>query len=376
MLKRLEQVALSIGRSPATTSRAVTGVFVTIAVFAGIFQSGDLEGGNLQSDVLSTTERNSAAIGGTPKTQTGTEVSSAAQKCSTQSKEAEKLIEKFEYNFNGVLPGAGFMLLENPAAIDDNKSTLISNVLKKYANLKYCIDPNAFLNIYKDEDVLTTTSAIDAFLESNSEISSVYGLDASQASMNANTDIKETREHLSDIIDRAVEAAIELDRQTQIRISNTTTATANQIAKINGERLNEIITTGHETSSKLNTLQAIQASFISGTPAEKKTIEDLDSQDIYINFPDTPTFVQKSLESFDARVRFGLLNLLDPSDAYVFLNARYPKETALYIAATAFVDPFQPDEVYNLENMAAKISGGTKWQYAICAAPQACFLEP
>lgn len=151
----------------------------------------------------------------------------------------KKIMARFQKSMSGILPGAGNLILNDPAAVEDRKEQLIVEFMKKYTNFKFCIPEETFEPIYRD-GYSSLRQHLNAFLQIRSreddttkpddKVHKIIVTSAMSELSVAERDILETWKYVSDTIDRAIESAIELDKQTGDEVARLTTVTANRLA--------------------------------------------------------------------------------------------------------------------------------------------------
>ena len=155
-----------------------------------------------------------------------------------------------------VLPGAGNLLLENPSTVNDRREKLIFEVMKNYAELKFCIPSDQFKVIYL-ADYRNVLGDLNFFFQVHlyekkptenpiDEINPVFINTVAEEYILVEKDLMSTQKYVEDIIDRAIESAIELDRWTEQRLNNLTAKTNNKLTLGS----NELIKKGNDIANE------------------------------------------------------------------------------------------------------------------------------
>ena len=279
-----------------------------------------------------------------------------------------KFLNKFENSFAGILPGAGNLLLEHPATVNNQKEKLIFEVMKNYSELKFCIPSDQFKLIYLAEykNILGNLNVYfqvrlnekDPSKYLSNEINPVFIGVVTQEFALVEKDLISTQKYVTDIVDRAIESAIELDRWTEQRLNNLTVKTnnkltlgSNELIKTGNDIANENVKTNSANSFLLEQINKVLASIQpypvtlggAGVPSDRsfgiKYEGTIIESEVYI--PNSDEINQKKDEA-SIRTTFGLLNLIDKKTREDFLTNRFGKDLVLYVAALNHIDPFVP----------------------------------
>ncbi|MBU1089627.1 hypothetical protein KKF38_02440 [Patescibacteria group bacterium] len=298
-------------------------------------------------------------------------------------------LDNFENSFAGILPGAGNLLLEHPSTVSDRREKLIFEVMKNYAELKFCIPSDQFKVIYL-ADYRNVFGELNFFFqvflyeEDSSEypideISDVFIDTAMREYILVEKDLISTQKYVTEVIDRAIESAIELDQQTQNKLASIVNKTTNKLIittnsaiKRNSDILNQANTISASISgmtSDLRELLALEESIqgyvnyggawkvpekertvtkMTGMAAGNKSVQSSIISTDQAGLDDLGKIVE---EAEDLKLSFGLLNLLNGIEQaeQLFHFERLGAETAMYLGALHQVDPFTPgyEEYFN-----------------------------
>ena len=186
-----------------------------------------------------------------------------------------------------------------------------------------------------------------------------------------------------DIIDRAIDSAIKLDQQTQIKLANITQRTTNQLLttansaiKTNGDILNQANTIAASISginSDIREILALEETVkghveLGGAwmvlPGERTAKLALGKKigNLSVKSSVIPTD-QAGLESLNAlgqnvgrvQLSMGLLNLLFPKNQVDMIHERLGIECAMYLGSFIQIDPFTPGYRDQLDVIVATI---------------------
>ncbi len=277
-------------------------------------------------------------------------------------------LENFENSFAGILPGAGNLLLENPSTVNDRREKLIFEVMKNYAELKFCIPSDQFKVIYL-ADYRNVLGDLNFFFQVHlyekkptenpiDEINPVFINTVAEEYILVEKDLMSTQKYVEDIIDRAIESAIELDRWTEQRLNNLTAKTnnkltlgSNELIKKGNDIANENVKVNSANSLLLEQINKVLASIQpypiilggAGVPSNRSFGAKYEGKiiDSKVHVPSSNEVNTKKNEA-SVRATFGLLNLIHETARKDFLSGRFGKDLTLYIAALNHIDPFVP----------------------------------
>ena len=262
---------------------------------------------------------------------------------------AELFLRNFEKSFAGILPGAGNLLIESPAIVVDRKKKLIFEVMKKYAKLKFCIEPEPFKPIYFSK-YTNLISELEVFMQARTmEIESTPRFTEKQNILISTfteeyglveRDLIYTQKHVVEIIDYAIESAIELDRQTNLRLNNLSQKTQSQTLYetykllMQNNYLTSVLT---HMDAERNTV--LSSSYIGSPVIIAERIEPIDNEkkEIFKENDELKNNVSTDTNNFTPVLSYGVLNLVPAPD-----NNRLKKEFALYVLAREGLDILQP----------------------------------
>ncbi|MFA6458624.1 MAG: hypothetical protein WCV72_04550 [Patescibacteria group bacterium] len=276
MLKKIQQFATEqaerIIGDPAHASRAVLASVLVLGIFSLTL--------NLSSEIMpelfgarlieSPTEEDLAATAAA-QAAANSNIVARAQACSDtrKNKNYDTLINNFEKSLSGILPGAGDLIASYPAVVSERKNQIALEVLKKYANLKYCVPEESFEMLY-----LTDYADISKFLSAYIQVrlseddSTTYPLGAlnraptmksTDENSLAEKDLRLTEQQIIDTIDQAIDFATKLDKQTGETAKQLATVTANRVAMSTNTALQTLADIGNQT----NNIGAAQAGLLS-----------------------------------------------------------------------------------------------------------------
>lgn len=380
MLSRLKDLAHRIATDPARAGQAVLACILTVGVVALTLDIAPrILPRQLKSDVLDPLDP-SYWDELTEYQETSRELDEAEplkENCASarSGKSYDTLLTRFEDSFAGVLPGGGNLLNEHASTVSKRRERLIFEVMKNYAKTKFCIQAgesdesvNEFKSVYQTE-YSSLLGKLDLFLQVR-----LYEKDSTHYPLGKDNpvprgmpiveyelvkkDLQTTQVYVADIIDRAIESAIALDGWTEQRIGNLTARTTNKLSLGNNELThvankirNENIT-ANSYNSRL--LQEINKNLANTQPwpvglggagvndYRKYGTEyqgSTHSSQVYV--PGSADIDNKKA-GIAGNVTFGLLNLVDPATRSGFLQNRFARALAMYVGATANVDPFAP----------------------------------
>lgn len=327
------------------------------------------------------------------------------QECQSarSSKTWAKFLQDFEDSFAGVLPGIGRVLLENPNLVTDRRERFIFEIMRFYANLKFCVAADNFTKIYQNYGavigelgIFTQIRALETATETLapqpriSQPNPYPSLNAALETLQIIKDLESTEKYITETLDRAIASAIELDRQTDLRLVNLSTQTTNQlIATTNG-----LITLGNEIGNRnlkfdlmaikeaelqrqinacllafaekegntlkktaVNSQKKCAALFGNGAIYQEPT-ENLSEQIGPVPFtnPAPPSVLLElqrngQLSEQIANLSYGLLNLLTKEIRATFLQQRFGPEYVIWVAVLNGQNPFNPGEQTNLATL-------------------------
>jgi hypothetical protein len=402
MLNFLKNLANEIVTKPEKTSRAVVAVILIVGMCALTFDFGprvmpqyfasDVGGiDTLSADDLRNPER-------TPE-----KLSQDVQTCfsNRKSDKAAKFIESFEKSFNGILPGAGNMLKEHSGMVTSRSEKLTLEVMKRYANLKFCISGEAYKTIHmggystilNDLDPYIQTRAWEK--EGNQDNNGLYMSAVTAEYDFAEKDLAKTRAYIEKTIANAIQSAKESDQQTTATIASLSTETVNKL----NDRSNSLLEIANEIgniqtgvlgnhSLLLDKIAQLEAYQNAGPTTAKKPYflgEDTPPDQIkwrnsfkeddgdggeteyeYMEIPDDvepntgwlvdldlpeatglkkvhdQTATEISGSASGNRYAYGILNLVDAFTKADFLALGFKKAVLLYTAAQNNFDPYAP----------------------------------
>ena len=397
MLNRLKQFAHKIATDPARAGQAVLACILTVGVVAltldiapHIFprqlksdaaNSSDVSDGNALDpldpsywEVLDGYQETSRELDKAKPLKENCESARSGKSYDT-------LLARFGDSFSGVLPGAGNLLNEHASMVSKRRERLIFEVMKKYANTKFCVqagksDESAdesdksvdeFRSVYQTE-YSSLLGKLDLFLQVRLKEKGIAtsldqdnylprGMSLEEYPL-AKKDLQTTQIHVAEIIDRAIESAIALDNWTERRVSNLTAKTTNKLSLGNNELTqvannisNENVTTNSHNSGLLHEINRNLASTqpwpvgVGGAGVNdyrhygQAYYGNTYPSEVYV--PGSATIDSKK-DDIAKNVTFGLLNLVDSDTRDDFLQNRFAHALALYVGATANIDPFAP----------------------------------
>jgi len=292
----------------------------------------------------------------------------AKETCATARVNADynTLLNNFEASLAGILPGAGNLLLEHPATVSDRRAKLIFEIMKKYSNLKFCIPEDQFKLVYLADyknviGQLNFLFQVTLYEKDGSSLGAqnpIFFDHAAGEYILVEKDLVSTHKYVTEVIDRAITSAVELDRWTEQRLNNLTAETSNKLTLGS----NELIKRGNDIANenvKVNSanskiLAAINLNTASiqpypvnlggaGIPDKRESYDDYGGQ-IYesaVYVPDSSTIGSKKTD-VASKFSFGILNLIDGTNRDNFLAGKLGESLALYTAATNNIDPFVP----------------------------------
>jgi hypothetical protein len=262
----------------------------------------------------------------------------------------EKFLNDFEVSFAGVLPGAGNLLLEHPSTVNDRKEKLIFSAMQNYANKKFCIEPDQFKLVYLAE-YKNVLGKLNVYFQARlyekdpkknpiNKQNEIFINTFSEEFIFVEKDLISTQKYITNIIDRAIESAIRLDNQTQIRVANMTKQTNNVLLQTLVQQGNENLEISNSAASILEAMQKQDASENSygGTTAKYK-VEVYSGATKTPNIPAGSSEISKYENKIKSKVSFGLLSLLEPSQREDFFANHYAIEMSFYLAAKYSFDP-------------------------------------
>lgn len=297
----------------------------------------------------------------------------------------DQFLNQFEESFSGVLPGIGRVLLENSGTVSERREMLIYQVMQFYANLKFCISAADFEENYPDYDRLigalgiflqvrageTVTQARQSGL--NIPVANINerldypSLYAAQDLLKVIKDLKSTQEYVTSLIDRAIQSAIDLDHETDLRLALLSTQTQNQLLATNNGLTDASNLIGNlnlffddaalnriERNRNLNAciLHIIQKKEIG--PGCEILLTDNVHSDIPKNIPAIiapPPEPEQNLLELKPEIithlndlSYGLLNLLPETTQQNFLQQRFPSAYLLWVGAINQKNPLYPGE--------------------------------
>ncbi len=276
MLKKIQQFATEqaerIIGDPAHASRAVLASVLILGIFSLTL--------NLSSEIMpelfgarlieSPTEEDLAATAAA-QAAANSNIVARAQTCSSTrtAKDYDTLIKNFEKSLSGILPGAGDLIASYPAVVSERKNQIALEVLKKYANLRYCVPEESFETLY-----LTDYVDMDKFLSAymqvrlNEDDPETYPLgklnrvpDMKKTDENklAEQDLRMTEQQIIDDIEKAIDFATKLDKQTGETVKQLETVTANRVAMSTNTALQTLADIGNQA----NNISASQTGLLS-----------------------------------------------------------------------------------------------------------------
>ncbi|MCK5472109.1 hypothetical protein KAI54_02895, partial [Candidatus Gracilibacteria bacterium] len=284
----------------------------------------------------------------------------------------ETFLDNFENSFAGILPGAGNLLLEHPSTVNDRRDKLIFEVMKNYAELKFCIPSDQFKVIYL-ADYRNVFGKLNFYFQVHlyekdskknlQEIDSVFINAAAKEYILVEKDLLGTQKYVTETIDRAIESAIELDRWTEQRLNNLTAKTnnkltlgSNELIKKGNDIANENVKVNSANSFLLEQINKVLASIQpypvsaggAGVPINRSVGVKYEGEIIEseVHVPNS-NGIEKTKSEASSRVTFGLLNLIDKTARGDFLSSRFGKDLTLYVAALNHIDPFMPGSSIN-----------------------------
>lgn len=268
-------------------------------------------------------------------------------------------LEDFEGKFAGVLPGVGKLLLEHPATVSSRREELIFETMKKYAQMKFCIPGNQFeiiyladyknslgkLNFYFQAKECKEREKEDPDFTCGQKQEDIFFNTITKEFSLVERDLVSTQRYVTDVIDRAIESAIELDRQTQSRISNLEKQTTNYLLDTIVAQNNENIETNSSAAFLLEAIRDQDADeYPTGGTSTSKTGPKAYklANSLKPNVPSGKDGVNGTASK--PKISFGLLSLLDPAQRENFLASHYSAEMSFYLAGKYSFDPMTPDE--------------------------------
>jgi hypothetical protein len=283
-------------------------------------------------------------------------------------------LEKFEDSFAGILPGVGNLLLEHPAMVSNRKEKLVFEVMKNYAGLKFCIPPDQFKVVYL-ADYKNSLGRLNLFFQARlcekaegeededekcnfNQKNNVFIDIVTQEYALVEKDLVSTHKYVEDVIDRAIESAIALDRWTEQRLNNLTAKTnnkltigTNELTRIGNDIANENVKVNSANSIILAEINKNTASVQpvpvnlggAGVPDERGYGSDYSGQthNSVVHVPSSGG-VNTGKTSAATKFSFGVLNLVDAATRDSFLAGKLGEGLALYTAAYNNIDPFVP----------------------------------
>ncbi|MCF7856559.1 hypothetical protein K9N08_03310 [Candidatus Gracilibacteria bacterium] len=361
-----------LARNPQRSSRAVFASILVVGMFALTLDLGprmapDYFGARLLDPLDRPTLEKALEDKGKINND-ATEKKKAKEACA-KARTAESygtLLQNFEASFSGILPGAGNLLLEHPATVSDRREKLIFEMMKKYSNLKFCIPEDQFKLVYLT-DYKTIIGQMNFFFQvvlhekeqtTFNEDHPVFISTATDEYALVEKDLVSTHKYVTEVIDRAIASAVELDRWTEQRLNNLTAKTSNKLSlgnneltKIGNDIANENVKVNSANSKILAAInsntasiqampmnmggggQAMQREFVTGYNGEAKTSE--------VNVPNSGA-VGSEKSGVASKYSFGILNLVDSTTRNNFLAGKLGESLAYYTAAINNLDPFTP----------------------------------
>lgn len=270
---------------------------------------------------------------------------------------ATSFLQNFEVSFAGVLPGAGSLILEHPATVQDRKTKLTFEIIKNYAYLKFCIPEEAFQRTYGSEFENDFVAVLDIYTqvrkyeknkapkdEKFEERLPIFFTRYVEELNFVKKDLRETHAYVVDILDRAIDSAIELDQQTQRRIANLTSQTRNQLLHDSGKRQNEIIEINTSIADLVQDVRDMTVWFnYFGGPMKISKEDKAYPGETFNSQLTTKAEAEKAIDlAKSLNVSYGLLNFFDKATRSEFLENRYATEMVLYYASIYWLDPLAP----------------------------------
>lgn len=300
----------------------------------------------------------------------------------------KQLLERFEESFSGILPGAGNLMLEYSADINDRRDQLVREVLKKYANLKFCVPEESFETIHSQNyttllGYLNTLSQVREHEEDPEEYpidelhGNFIGTLSSEFSFAAK-DLVATEQHVTDVIDHAIDFAIKLDQQTGDKVVQLTNQTTNRLIATSNTALKTVGKLGVEGNNisgafsgmlaDLRSIFAIDHTIpktvgsggsqekLDGKPKTEENIGKIEGHDpIYAaldldsieqaGLPPVGTDIHDEVERLikgeGKEVSYGLLNLFK-IEKRPTISKYLGKSMTMYVGAKLNLDPLTP----------------------------------
>jgi len=268
MKQKIIQFVTKLGSDPAHASRAILASFLIIGLTTATLNLGTINAELFGARLL--TPLSVDEIEKQKQLATKDKLNGFIESCKTNrtARAGEKLIAAFENSFRGVLPGAGKLLLEEPATVQERKTKLIFEIITKYGELKYCLNKDRFIKSYGKEYQNDFSLDLQAYMNVKAQEGGAepgkplfIGLIKDEYAV-VEKDMRETHAYVTDIVNRAIDSAIAIDQQTETRLASLASSTqlrllamGNAIGDINNEISNRQIVQG-EVNNNLNEKQA------------------------------------------------------------------------------------------------------------------------
>jgi hypothetical protein len=354
----------------------------------------------LDKATLQTAKDAKKALASNAKNQTATKTTCATARADG---DYETLLENFEASFTGILPGAGNLLLEHPSMVNNRREKLIFEVMKKYANLKFCIPEDQFKLVYL-ADYKNVIAQLNSLFQvvlyekdqkktgedkenlSFDQNNPVFIDTAAGEYMLVEKDLVSTHKYVTEVIDRAIASAVELDRWTEQRLNNLGAKTnnkltlgSNELIKINNDISNSNVEVNSANSFILENINkdiaSIQPFQVKLGGAGVPMVRTTGTSKMGSTYPSEVYSPKADIDTSAAikQLSFGLLNLVDKNIKAIFLSQRAGKDLLLYVAALNHIDPFVPGVLLDPGAMTA-ISSHNCWSIDLTgSAASSCF---
>lgn len=290
MFNFFQNFAKEMVTKPEKTSRAVVASILIIGMVALTLNLGEtiapqyFAGNTLRIVTPLTTENLTAQV-----EKTDAEVDAAVLTCKSNrlTKQAEVFLKSFEDSFNGILPGAGDLLREHAGMVSGRRDALVLEVMRNYANLKFCIDDSAVFRKIHDQgysemlgsDLNVYIKVLSAEASTNQNNRGRFLTAAMTDYSSAAEDLAETEDYVKQTIDDAVEAAKDADQQTNDKINSLATQTGNNLSdrsmtldQNNKSQTNQLIQVSGQQSEQLDKIIQLLSYAYSGPIPDSKKI--------------------------------------------------------------------------------------------------------
>jgi len=239
------------------------------------------------------------------------ELGSLVNGCLTnrQDGKGEALLSAFEDSFRGVLPGAGKLLLEEPATVQERKTKLIFETITKYGELKYCLNKDRFIKSYGQEYQNDFSIDLQAYMQTkNQETFKESVAQWNRADKDTRGDLpkesdrlfigiikdeyavvekdmRETHAYITDIVNRAIDSAVAIDQQTELRLASLSSSTQLRLLAM-GNAIGDI---GNEISNRQIVQGEVQNNFLQKQSEMLDKIADIKAYENWNKCFDDPT---------------------------------------------------------------------------------------